>query len=71
VTGDSLDKSAAMTGLSKPIAQRALKVESGNIFSRTEATIPSSVSDSIDCSVTKRKQASQNITSQGETQYLP
>jgi hypothetical protein len=58
-----------MKGLSKPIAQRALKVDSINFFSRTEAAIPSSASGSIDLSVTKGKQASQNIIPQGQAQW--
>src|SRR5271157_3701453 len=41
-------------------ALRALKVVSGSVLSRTEATVPSSASGSINLSLTKRKQERQN-----------
>src|SRR5208283_5285221 len=58
--GEDFEEISADTSAGTPAAQRALKVVSGSVLSRTEATVPSSASGSINLSLTKRKQERQN-----------
>jgi hypothetical protein len=55
---ENIEEQGAIAGT--PTAQRVLKVVSGNVFSRTEAIIPSSASGSINLSLTKRKHLRQS-----------
>jgi hypothetical protein len=57
---ENVEEQGAIAGAGTPTAQRVLKVVSGNVFSRTEAIIPSSASGSINLSLTKRKQLRQS-----------